>query len=394
MVSKNFNDIVLGRKRHASVYQICRVLTRPLPWPKATLAMEPEKQATPPESTATTTAPAPKSALGFRLNPLVLFPGLAASFMLLADYTRAAPVFCTEAASGCAALRNSAFSHLGPIPLPVLGLLGLLSLLALGLVRGKRAAALHAAIGAGSVAAALLLLGVQLTRGQFCEFCLVVDASALAAGLIGVTRFTLGWQPPERVGPRVAQGVIMTVLVSLTGFMALTKEPPIPSVVREELAKTPKGKVLVLDFLDFECPYCRDAHVGLKALLAEHADQVRIVRKHVPLSLHPHAEPAARAALCAERMGKGNEMLERLFEIEPKTMSSQVFTEAAVALGLDGAAFGQCLADPALKERLDADRASWKSLGAQGLPTVYVGTRRFVGAIPADQVLAAIEAGR
>lgn len=347
-----------------------------------------------PAPLATPATPPVKSALGFRLNPLVLFPGLAASFMLLADYTGEAPVFCTETGSGCAALRASAFSHLGPIPLPVLGLFGLLLLLMLGLLRGHTVGKAHAWVGGGALAAALLLFGVQLTRGQFCEFCLVVDASALAAGVIGLTRVTSGWQPPVRVGPRVAQGIIMGVLVSLTGYLTLTKEAPIPQVVRDELAKTPKGKVLVLDFLDFECPFCRDAHVGLKPLFAEHAAELRIVRKHVPLMLHPHAEPAARAALCAERMGQGEPMLERLFEIDPKTMSTKVFTDAAASLGLDGAAFAQCLTDPALKARLEADRADWKSLGAGGLPTMFVGSRRFVGSIPPEQVRAILEAAR
>lgn len=367
--------------------------------------MEPPNQAIPPNGPAATDRPAVPAGslagslagptpLGFRLNPLVLFPGIGASLMLFADYTRSAPVFCTEAGSGCAALRNSAFSHLGPIPTPAIGLFGLTVLLVLGWVRGPMAQRAHAAIGAVALASALLLFGIQLTRGQFCEFCLVVDASALAAGVVGVTRFTSGWQPPERLAPRVRQGLIMTVVCSLTAYLVLTKQPSVPSVVNDELAKTPAGKVLILDFLDFECPFCREAHAANRALFTERQSELRIVRKHVPLSLHPHAEPAARAALCGERMGKGEEMLERLFEIEPRTMSPAIFTAAAKELGLDPTAFAQCLTDPALKERLDADRATWKALGAQGLPTLYVGTRRFVGAMPPEEVRAAIDAAR
>lgn len=338
--------------------------------------------------------PKTTSALGFRLNPLVLFPGLAASLMLFADYTGSAPVFCTESGGGCAALRNSGFASLGPIPTPAFGLFGLALLFVLGLLRGPRARLAHAAVGALSVAVALLLFGVQLTRGQFCEFCLVADASALVGGVLGATRFSAGWEPPEALAPRVRQGILTTLACSLAAYLILTKQPPIPAVIAEELANTPKGKVLVVDFLDFECPFCRDAHAGTKQLFAEHADVLRVVRKHVPLSMHPHAEPAARAALCGERMGKADEMLERLFEIDPKTMSPAVFTEAATALGLDREAFAQCLTDPAWRARLDADRASWKSLGAFGLPTLYVGTRRFVGAVPPEQVRAAIEAAK
>lgn len=348
--------------------------------------MEPEK-ANPPTSQA-------KSPLAYRLNPLVLFPGFVASLMLLADYRQATPVFCTEVGSGCAALRRSSFAHLGPIPTPVLGLFGLTVLLALGLFRGHLARSLHASVGALAVMAALLLFGVQVSQGQFCQYCLVVDATALVAGGLGLLRLGNGWDPPARIGSRIGQGLGFAILASIAAYLTLTKQAPIPLAVSEELARTPKGKVLVLDFLDFECPYCRDAHVAMKPILDEERDHVRIVRRHVPLNVHPHAEPAARAALCGERLGQAEPMVEKLFSIEPKDMTPATLTAAATSLGIDGAAFERCMQDPALRARLDADKALWKSVGAQGLPTVYVGTHRFMGLVPADQVRAQIEAGK
>ncbi len=337
--------------------------------------------------------PAEKSALAFRLNPLVLFPGFVAALMLLADYTQSSPVFCTEVGSGCAAVRRSAFAHFGPIPTPVLGLLGLALLLALGLWRGPLAAKVHALVGGGAVLGGLMFFAVQVWGGQFCQFCLVADASALLAGGLGLLRLGGGWQPPARLGARIAQGVGFAVLGSLAAFLVLTKQAPIPTVVAQELAKTPPGKVLILDFIDFECPYCRDVHASLTPILEEQREHVRIVRKHVPLSMHLHAEPAARASLCGERMGQAEPMLERIFALEPAAMELASFTAIATSLGLDPAAFGQCMQDPSLKSRLEADRAAWKSLGAEGLPTVYVGTRRFVGLVPPEQVRAEIEAG-
>ena len=348
--------------------------------------MEPEKVEPP-------AVPAEKSALPFRLNPLVLFPGFGASLMLLADYTQSTPVFCTEVGSGCAALRRSSYAHLGPIPTPVLGLLGLSLLLVLGLFRGPLPSKVHALVGSVAVLASLLFFGVQVSRGQFCQFCLVVDACALAAGCIGLLRLGNGWQPPARLGARIRQGALFFLCASVTAYLVLTKHAPIPTVVAEELAKTPPGQVLVLDFLDFECPYCRDAHAGIKPILEKERDHVRIVRKHVPLTMHLHAEPAARAAICGERFGQGEPMVEGLFALDPEKMDPASLRAVATSLGIDAAAFDQCMQDPMLKSRLEADRATWKSVKAEGLPTIYVGSHRFVGLVPPDQVQAQIEAG-
>ncbi len=390
MITEHTNDVVLGRKRHASVYQIYEVLTRPTPWPKATFSMKPEKANAPVDSIVA----AVRSPLAYRLNPLVLFPGFVAALMLLADYSQATPVFCTEVGSGCAALRRSSFAHLGPIPTPAVGLFGLAALLVLGLFRGHLARRLHAAVGALSVMAAILLFSVQVSKGQFCQFCLVVDAAALIAGGLGLLRLGNGWDPPARLRSRIVQGLGFAVLASLAAYLVLTKQAPIPVAISEELDRTPKGKVLVLDFLDFECPYCRDAHAGIAAVLEEERDHVRIVRRHVPLSMHPHAEPAARAALCGERFGQAEPMVERLFAMDPKDMTPAALGAAAASLGIEPAAFEQCMQDPGLRTRLDADKAMWKSVGAQGLPTLYVGAHRFVGLVPAADVRAQIEAGK
>ena len=88
-------------------------------------------------------------------------------------------------------------------------------------------------------------------------------------------------------------------------------------VIRAEMARTrelgPVGAVTVVDFVDFECPFCRMTHAELEPILEAHRDRLRVVRRQVPLHMHPHALDAARAACCGERLGSGDAMASALF---------------------------------------------------------------------------------
>src|SRR6185503_6117111 len=77
------------------------------------------------------------------------------------------------------------------------------------------------------------------------------------------------------------------------------------------------GKINVVEFADFECPYCRALHPVLKRVIQDYpADRVHFVRKHVPLEMHELARPAARAAVCTEEQGKGEAMADALVQAE------------------------------------------------------------------------------
>lgn len=339
----------------------------------------------------TPNATAEPTPLGYRLNPVVLLPGLIASVLLLVDYTKQAPVFCTELGGGCSELRRSAIAHWSPIPVPAIGILGFSLLLVLGLLRGPLVRRLHAIAGLGSAIFAVGFFAYQIGKGHYCQFCLVADSTGLIAGLIGAFRLISAWDPPAALRGRLTRVGLVTAITGMIALIAFNKSIPIPPLVQQELDKTPKGKVLVLDFLDFECPYCRSAHEANAPFFQEHKDELRVVRYHVPLALHPHAEPAARAALCGKRFGHEDDIVERIFQLDPQELHNARFTKLAGELGIDRDAFSACLTERSLIQELDADRAAWKSIGAEGLPTVYVGAKRFVGLVDPQAVRAAFE---
>src|SRR5215471_12266119 len=99
---------------------------------------------------------------------------------------------------------------------------------------------------------------------------------------------------------------------------ALGCGPSLPPPIAAEMQKTPRGQATVVEYVDFECPFCRRLDDVLAPVLAKYPGRVRVVRKHVPLTkIHPHAEAAARASVCAEAQGQGDAMADALFRAPP-----------------------------------------------------------------------------
>lgn len=158
----------------------------------------------------------------------------------------------------------------------------------------------------------------------------------------------------------------------------------------------PHALVTVVAFTDYECPYCRSTHLELsKAILG--GPPVRIVRHHVPLPSHPHADLAARAAICAESLGaRMDRMDDALFTAGSSGLHAAACEDAAADAGVaDRDAFKACLHSASTDERLRRDLAVYAEAGSGGVPLTYVGKRRFEGAQDAPTFREAIaEAAR
>ena len=137
----------------------------------------------------------------------------------------------------------------------------------------------------------------------------------------------------------------------------------------------------MVDFVDFECPFCRMTHAKFSPLLEQNASRIRLVRKQVPLKIHPNAHDAARAACCGEKMGKGEAMANALFAAEDLTPAG--CDKVAQSLGLDMNTFHACVQDPATDQRIEKESAEFKATKSRGLPTIYIGKERIVG-MPED----------
>ena len=307
---------------------------------------------------------------------------LIASSLLLVDYVRPEPVFCA-AEGGCGVMKRTIFAKPLGIPLPYFGIGGFLAIGLAQLLPGRRARIGQAMLASFGAIVAAGLLGVQGVMQTVCPFCAVTDACALLLGSLSILRALRGWDPPEEKAPLGA--AVLAVLASVAGPVGygMTKKPlppELPQAIAEELKKTPHGKVTVVDFVDFECPFCRMTHAEFGPLLAQRSERVRLVRKNVPLRMHLHAKDAARAACCGDSQGKGDEIAEALFTTDANELTPEGCEALAQKHGLDIARFRECFKDPATDARIDADVATFRAVHGHGLPTIYIGDVKLEGA--------------
>src|SRR5262249_49447632 len=133
----------------------------------------------------------------------------------------------------------------------------------------------------------------------------------------------------------------------------------------------PMAPVTIVEFSDFQCPFCGAAHPELKRLLREFEGQVKLAFKYFPLSAHERALPAAKAAEAAARQGKFWEMHDLLFEHQ-RQLEDADLERYATSLGLDLERFKADMASPEVLEKIEADRKEGEKLEIQGTPTMYV----------------------
>jgi Na+/H+ antiporter NhaA len=150
----------------------------------------------------------------------------------------------------------------------------------------------------------------------------------------------------------------------------------------------------LVEYGDFECPFCAKATGVAGELRARFGDDLRYVFRHLPLvDVHPHAELASRAAVAAERQGRFWEMHDLLFAHQDELEYEDVAGYAA-ELGLDVEAFLRDLEDEKTAARVREDVASAEASGARGTPTFFVGGRRHTGPHDTESLARALEEAR
>jgi protein-disulfide isomerase len=141
--------------------------------------------------------------------------------------------------------------------------------------------------------------------------------------------------------------------------------------------KGPEGAPLTLvEFADFECPYCAVMSPVLEAIWEQHKGELRYVYKFFPLSAHPHGEPAARAAVAAMNQGKFWEMHDKLFTNRDHLEQTDI-DQYAKDIGLDLPKFHKDAESQATTDWLAADRKQADALGVGGTPTIYINGREY-----------------
>ena len=147
----------------------------------------------------------------------------------------------------------------------------------------------------------------------------------------------------------------------------------------------------LVEFSDFQCPFCKRVQPTLESLFEEYEGKISWVYKDLPLtSIHPDAVGAAEAARCAGDQGKFWEYRDALFA--ENRVTKQVHPKIVEALELDKAAFDECVSSQKYNEAVTADGAEAQSLGISGTPAFIVNGILLTGAQPKKAFVRLIDA--
>jgi protein-disulfide isomerase len=349
--------------------------------------------------------PASRRALAVALALAVAGVAISASLVRLharahAGYTS----FCAISETvNCDRVATSRYAVVLGVPVAAWGVLGYVTAAALagwaltrraaGRARGALLLVAAAAVGA-SVALALVS---EFLIGAWCLLCM--GSWAIAGALL-----VAAWRAcPEGVGPAIAADVAAarahagwTAAVALVGLGVLAalvawypRYAPhaSPPAAAAPSASAGGAKVLV-EFSDYECPFCARAHAQLAGLRAARPD-LKIVRRHFPLdaacnpalkrSIHPGACELARAAICADAQGRFAAMDDALFANQT---DKQPVARLAAQIGLDVPRFEACLGSPETARRLSADIADAIKLDVRATPSYVLDGRVYPGELP------------
>jgi protein-disulfide isomerase len=146
------------------------------------------------------------------------------------------------------------------------------------------------------------------------------------------------------------------------------------------------AKVTLIEFSDFECPFCSKGAKIVDQLKKKYGNKLKVVFKNFPLPFHKNAMNAANAALCANEQDSKKfwKMHDHLFENQSK-LDEKSLEEAAKKVGLDMAKYKECYASKRHQNKIEADKKLGQDSGVKSTPTFFVNGRMVSGAVPVDK---------
>ncbi len=157
------------------------------------------------------------------------------------------------------------------------------------------------------------------------------------------------------------------------------------------------AKVTMIEYSDFECPACASFYPVVKQALEEFPEDLQVVYRHYPLSQHPKAVPASRAAEAAAKQGKFWEMHDLIFENQSTWSTAdnheEVFKQYAVRLELDVDKFMEDYSARSTRKRIEQDKNDGSTLPIQGTPTIFLNNEK-ITPMPYAQLKTLIEQAR
>jgi protein-disulfide isomerase len=224
----------------------------------------------------------------------------------------------------------------------------------------------------GALVISALIIGSSIVAGSF----LVRNAVDRTGDEVNALKSSI--EVAARAGPPSHEAAGRERVDPNRRYQVSTKDAPVRG--------NPDAKVAVVEFSDFQCPFCRRSVQTLNQIAQTYGDKVKIVFKHLPLSMHEKAPAAHAAAEAAFRQGKFWEMHDKIFATDPKAMSPETYRDYARALGLDLARFDRDVADASVQKRVSDDVEEAQKLGVSGTPAFFVNGRYLQGAVPFEEI--------
>ena len=191
------------------------------------------------------------------------------------------------------------------------------------------------------------------------------------------------------------ENVVYQQLVQKNPVELLFAQPEAPHIdvtyAADDPMRGPKtAPVTIVEFTDFQCPFCKRSQETIKQIEAAYGDKVKLVERQYPLPFHNRAKPSAEAALCAKDQGKFWEMHDKLFPSQ--SLEDADIQRFAKDIGLNEKKFDKCLADHKYMARIDGDIADGQRFGVQGTPHFFINGTPISGAQPFDAFKPVIDA--
>ena len=183
---------------------------------------------------------------------------------------------------------------------------------------------------------------------------------------------------------REAMGSIIEDIKSQAGVKVMLHAPKV-QVAADGPAKGPKtAKVTIVEFSDFQCPYCSRGKKVMEEVVAKYGDKVRLVFRDFPLDFHDKAQKAAEAGQCANDQGKFWAMHDWMFDNQ-QTLDIPALKGAAKTMGMDSTAFDSCLDSGKHAALIKKNTKDGQEAGVRGTPAFFVNGVFLSGALPFEK---------
>lgn len=188
--------------------------------------------------------------------------------------------------------------------------------------------------------------------------------------------------PPPRAGQNAAPNVPPAAPSAPVNFQDL----------KGKASQGPENApVTLVEFSDFECPFCRKVAPTIEEIMKKYSGKVRRVWRHYPLAMHAGAARTHEASLCAREQGKFWEFHDQIFSEPQPPQGDQALKDIAQKIRLDQKKFENCLQTGRYKPEIESDIAAGTKAGVRGTPALFINGKLFSGAQPLEVFSQAIE---